>query len=511
MEPINRDVLKNEIYPFEIIAYKCNNNTFSVKGEATLVVDDVNDNLPEIYLLKDRHIRMLEQTPTTLFNTTTLFIEDIDLGPHATYEVMLSKNWDAKADFSQAFYIIPSTGYQRQTFTISVADIDLIDYEDENWREPFDIEIIATEIEFPERKTSQIFKVELINWNDELPMFVQDEYVFEVYETVSKNENIGTVMAIDDDIDDAIVYYLNGRINESIAIHSESGQLSTIIDGAFDYERQTEVLFQVHARDTLQTEKNEPIHTTFTQVRIKVIDVNDEPPQLNIPREILSIRENVRNQVITDKIEAYDPDTETVLKFFIDWDESYAAKPGFSVDPDSYEGCFVIEESIESRNKVFGVLSVNSSFKHNIDYEKFEIIYLAIRVVDTNQTILPNDAAATLIVRIEDENDNPPVFVGDTLIISRVVVEEAIAGAQVGTILARDIDGPTNNIIEYTMKPLGDTPSNWLTIENDTGVIKVHSDKAIDCDDPIIYDLEYEIRLYDKANETLGIVSLYQI
>jgi hypothetical protein len=197
-----------------------------------------------------------------------------------------------------------------------------------------------------------------------------------------------------------------------------------------------------------------------------------------------------------------------VLKYFIDWDDSYAAKPGFNVDPDFYEGCFVIDEREETKNTVFGVLSVNSSFKYNIDYEKFEILYLAIRVVDTNQTILPNEAAATLIIRIEDENDNPPEFVSDTLNISRVVVEEAIVGTQVGTIIARDIDGPLNNIIEYSMKPLGDTPQNWLTIERDTGVIKVLADKAIDCDVPIvIYDLQYEIRLFDQANETLGNVS----
>lgn len=53
------------------------------------------------------------------------------------------------------------------------------------------------------------------------------------------------------------------------------------MDNVFDYERQTEIFIQVQARDTLQT-MGESTHTTFTQVRIDVIDVNDEAPQLKM-------------------------------------------------------------------------------------------------------------------------------------------------------------------------------------------------------------------------------------
>lgn len=38
---------------------------------------------------------------------------------------------------------------------------------------------------------------------------------------------------------------------------------------------------QVQARDTLQT-FNEPPHYTYTQIRIQVIDVNDETPELKM-------------------------------------------------------------------------------------------------------------------------------------------------------------------------------------------------------------------------------------
>lgn len=103
-------------------------------------------------------------------------------------------------------------------------------------------------------------------------------------------------------------------------------------------------------------------------------------------------------------------------------------------------------------NRAIGILKVNSSFHYNIDYEKFEIVYLSVIVTDLNQEINSNQSTAILTVRIEDENDNPPEFVGDTLTVNRNVVEEAIGGTLIGTINARDIDGPGNNIIQYSMK-----------------------------------------------------------
>lgn len=96
-------------------------------------------------------------------------------------------------------------------------------------------------------------------------------------------------------------------------------------------------------------------------------------------------------------------------------------------------------------------MSVNTSFEHKLDYEIFETVYLTIVVEDVDQTIMPNSASAILVIRIEDENDNAPEFVGDTLTVYRRVFEEADEGVLIGSILARDIDGPGNNIISYTM------------------------------------------------------------
>lgn len=66
-------------------------------------------------------------------------------------------------------------------------------------------QIIATESLNTKHQTEQSFQVELLNWNDELPKFKEDEYLFEVNETITMNSLIGQVTATDRDIDDRIM------------------------------------------------------------------------------------------------------------------------------------------------------------------------------------------------------------------------------------------------------------------------------------------------------------------
>jgi hypothetical protein len=171
------------------------------------------------------------------------------------------------------------------------------------------------------------------------------------------------------------------------------------------------------------------------------------------------------------------------------------------------DSCFIIETLEVTQNLALGVLSVNSSFEFNIDYERYEVVYLAITVEDTDQKIMPNSASGILVVRIEDENDNPPEFVDNTLTVSRRVLEEADLDTLIGNIVARDIDGPGNNVIEYSISPLAGTPDGWIKIEAATGVITVAEDQSIDCDTPPRFTLDFQVKLFDGANETVGEVS----
>lgn len=65
-------------------------------------------------------------------------------------------------------------------------------------------------------------------------------------------------------------------------IIADNGQISTKSNDTFDYERQTSVIVQIKATDTLKTYEGEKLNTAFAQLIINVIDVNDETPDIRM-------------------------------------------------------------------------------------------------------------------------------------------------------------------------------------------------------------------------------------
>lgn len=65
---------------------------------------------------------------------------------------------------------------------------------------------------------------------------------------------------------------------ELFTIESLEGVIRTKIDNAFDYEKQTQVLIQVEAQDSLHNVH----HTAVAQLTVDVKDVNDEQPQIKL-------------------------------------------------------------------------------------------------------------------------------------------------------------------------------------------------------------------------------------
>ncbi|XP_059617696.1 cadherin-23-like [Phlebotomus argentipes] len=512
VQAINRDELKQEVFTFTIIAYKANDENWLIDGQAVLIVNDLNDNYPEIFLTPET-VEIPESTYTQL-PFTTFLINDIDLGPHATYSVeMLAVGEEDVEDYQKAFTIIPNTGYQDTSFLITVSNATFLDYEDLTWRE-FQMRIIATEVDYQDRQREQLIRVSLTNWNDEVPEFEHHQYIVEVLETEGAEYFLSQVQAIDRDVDDEVFHSIVGTLGSQFSC-SQAGEVSIAENNVLDYERQTNVVIQIQARDSLITgHPGETLHTVYTQLEIVVLDVNDETPDLRMPRMTPRILENsLADTVVTTEILATDPDTTADLEFWIDWEASYATKSGQEAEKSTYENCFIIEKHPESINRVLGHLKINPDFPRDIDYEMYEVIYLTIMVEDRNQAVNLGVAEAILTVRIEDVNDNPPLFVGDTLNTLRSVVEEALAGTLIGTIAAEDIDGPEYNQITYSIQAVeeqGTTPG-WVRINPTTGVIEVEADQAIDCDEPPLQHLEYVITLTDGLHVTNGNILIEMI
>lgn len=99
-------------------------------------------------------------------------------------------------------------------------------------------------------------------------------------------------------------------------------------------------------------------------------------------------------------------------------------------------------------------MSVDPIFEGDIDYELYNFMYIMIGVIDKGTDAkysTSSTAYAVLTIEVLDVNDNPPIFMSDTLSVKRRVIENAEEGIFIGSIMATDADGPNNNNITFTM------------------------------------------------------------
>ena len=116
---------------------------------------------------------------------------------------------------------------------------EIVDFEKEN-------EIICTltvfdlnfHEDFPNQKSSEEFKIQVVDINDNVPQFETRVFNFEIPENALKGQLINTLHAFDLDISDEILYYIEQ--NDHLAIDEISGELT--ISNLFDYERGFHIL-----------------------------------------------------------------------------------------------------------------------------------------------------------------------------------------------------------------------------------------------------------------------------
>ncbi|KAL0831789.1 hypothetical protein ABMA28_001327 [Loxostege sticticalis] len=496
--PIDRDYLQREVFQLSIIAHKSHDSSFATEANIFIIVNDINDQRPEP-LFKNYTVDIMEETPLTLNFEDEFGFHDRDLGENARYTVELEDVFPPGA--ASAFYIAPGVGYQRQTFIMGTVNHTMLDYEVPIFQN-ITVKARAVDMANSSLVGEAMVYINLINWNDELPIFEESSYTATFKETVPKGFPVAQVLATDRDIDDRVVHSLMGNAGDYLHIDESTGEIFVSIDDAFDFHRQNILFVQVRADDTLG---DGPHNTETTQLVIELEDVNNTPPTLRLPRETPEVEENVpEGYKITREITATDPDTTAHLEFEIAWDSTWATKQGRETDPKEYVGCVSIETIYpdeENRGSAIGRVVVKEIRDNvTIDFEKFEMLYLTVKVRDKNTVIGDDYDESRFTITIIDMNDNWPVFEEGTLAQTLRVRELAASGALIGSVRATDIDGPLYNQVRYTIQPRNDTPDGLVRIDSITGQLRVDADEAIDADEPPTYYLYYTIIASDECS-----------
>ncbi|XP_063226687.1 cadherin-87A isoform X2 [Bacillus rossius redtenbacheri] len=165
----------------------------------------------------------------------------------------------------------------------------LIDYEEVK---ALNFTVVAYDSGKPQKSTSALVKVNVINVNDMAPVFTQDSYEA----SVKENSPVGTLVTVvkatdgDEGVFGAVSYSLVGEHSSDFTVDHNSGEVKVANPGLLDREATPDVTIQVMASDGASPDTRK---TTSVPVHIKLLDVNDNKPVFLRRDYPVSIVENI--------------------------------------------------------------------------------------------------------------------------------------------------------------------------------------------------------------------------
>ncbi|XP_022814420.1 protein dachsous [Spodoptera litura] len=436
------------------------NGVPSLSANLTLVVDvqDVNDN-PPVFEHDSYSANVLE---SEAINAKILEIQaiDKDTGNNAriTYKIAADSNTT-----EEYFKVQPSTGW-----------VYLAKQLDRETTAKHKMVIIAVDNGIPPLSATANLVVNVIDANDNDPVFSKSAYEFQVEENQKAGAFVGKIAATDADLgDNAVVRYSLFPSNTSFIVNPITGIINT--KEVLDREFKSSYSLFAEAKDqgTLPRSSRVPIS-------IKITDVNDNPPEIIDPREdVVSVREEQQPGAEVARVKAIDRDNgvNSTIKYSILSER----------DMDGV-GVFVIDANT-------GVIKTSTV----LDHEERSIYRLTVAATDGGTP--PKQTVRQLKVEVLDLNDNRPTFTSSSL--SFKVKEDAKIGHVVGTVACCDSDITENLVndddekqISYLLMPLTtDHEPGTFEIDRRTGSLVV----ARQLDREIQDEYRLEVRALDTS------------
>ena len=309
----------------------------------------------------------------------------------------------------------------------------------------------------PPLKGSMIVNVTILDINDNHPTFIQSRY----YATVPENATIGTsvleVLATDTDAGEngRITYSINRRQSDSdnmFQINPKTGVIS--VNKPLDFETK-----EVHELVVVACDNGEQPKKKSAYVSIRVIDVNDNQPTINLiflsDDATPKISEDAQPGEFVARISVNDPDSK----------EEY---PNVNVTLKGGEGHF----GLTTHDNIIYLMIVSRPLDRELKPN------YSLMVTATDQGNPPLHASRKFNLQVTDLNDNAPEF--DQTVYSAYVLEVADPGTSVFQLSASDRDEGNNSLISYSIKNTPETHSDWFQIDSRTGLITTRS--HVDCE-----------------------------
>uniref|UniRef100_A0A915PFR4 Uncharacterized protein n=1 Tax=Setaria digitata TaxID=48799 RepID=A0A915PFR4_9BILA len=299
------------------------------------------------------------------------------------------------------------------------------------------LKVTAYERLDPAVSASSSVIVEILDVQDNAPIFERNSYYAEIREDAPIGTTLASVFARDLDIglNGEIAYSLGDELGaELLQIHSSTGVIQT----AQHLDRELMNLIRIYV---YATDKGVPPMTSRALLEINLLDVNDNAPVFEKEFCNVTIMENVTIPSNILQIKATDNDSGQNGK--VHYSIVASSVNGFSIDYDN--GWIKLYQKLDSQSNP---------------------ITLLVRAKDSGQPA--QSSTINCAIHIIDINDHKPHFVASQQELS---VEENIPiGYEITRIFAIDEDSGINGLIAYTLE--GENNANeTFRIDKTTGII----------------------------------------
>ncbi|ESO89854.1 hypothetical protein LOTGIDRAFT_164541 [Lottia gigantea] len=380
---------------------------------------------------------------TTLPGDTVMVSESTV--PGVTVATVLANDDDYGTDGVLSYFI--TGGNTNSAFTVDsttgqVKTMKTLDFET---TPTYFLEVIAKDGGTPALSSSTTVTVSISNVNENVPTCVSYNIVASVAEDTTVNSPVTSLTCTDADGDVLAYSITSGNTGSSLSLDSSSGTLT--IATALDYETVPSYTLAINIIDQAVPG---PVKTTTAQITVQIVPVNEFDPVFPVGGYTISIPENQALFVNFLTVTATDSDQGA----------SHGTSK-YSIIGGNPLGEFQIDSS---SGQIQAIKALNR--------EAYPSYTLNVKATDSTPSAGDERSTdTTVVITINDINDNPPVFTPTSQNI--YVLETAPSSSNLLTLNANDDDTGANAVLTYSI--LSD-PSGFFTISTNALILNTPLD-----------------------------------
>ncbi len=395
-----------------------------------------SQNEPEDYFQDFHSVNRVAPQFAETFPSVIEVKEDLPVGAMIVH---LSAT-DSDSGFNEKLVYVISGGDAESRFVIDTDSGWLKVYAplDRETTDHYTLNITVYDLGIPQKSSSRLLDVKILDANDNSPQFLQDAYSVDIIESTAGGTEIIQVEAKDKDLgDNGVIRYSILADTDQFAIDMETGIVT--VKKPLDREVQPSFILKIAARDQAT---GEPQLVSTVLLKITLEDVNDNPPKFIPPNYQVRVREDLPIGTVIMWLEAHDPDVGP------------SSQVRYSL-ADNGDGKFEVD-------KLSGAVRI----VQNLDYEKKQVYSLTARAKDKGKPISLS-SSCHIEVEVVDVNENlyRPLF--PSFLDKGFIKEDVPIGTSVMKIKAQDEDKGRDGEIRYSIRD--GSGLGIFTIDEETG------------------------------------------